>query len=99
TPADCPGRIGGNHNMTEFIDHVELDKSQEADIREGGVIWIHDNGTAQDIKLDAKAATLLFDFLLLHQDRLIRHRDAAAKIEAYNAEMDARNRIAAESID
>ncbi|MFL5624577.1 MAG: hypothetical protein ACJ788_03175 [Ktedonobacteraceae bacterium] len=83
--------------MAELIDHVELDESQEADIREGGVVWIHDNGTAQDIKLDAKAAMLLFDFLLLHQGRLIRHRDAAAKVKAYNAEMDARNRAAVEN--
>jgi len=64
--------------MTELIDHVELDKSQEADIRKGGVVWIHDNGTAQDIKLDAKAATLLFDFLLLHAEQL---RKEAAQAE------------------
>lgn len=83
--------------MAELIDHVELDESQEADIREGGEVWIHDNGTAQDIRLDAKAATLLIDFLLLHQDRLIRHRDAAAKVKAYNAEIDTRNRIAREN--
>jgi len=83
--------------MAELIDHVELGESQEADIREGGVVWIHDNGMAQDIKLDAKAATLLIDFLLLHQDRLIRHRDVAAKVEAYNAEMNTRNRAAAEN--
>jgi hypothetical protein len=85
--------------MSEFIDHLELSESQEADIREGGVIWIHDNGTAQDIRLDAKAATLLFDFLLLHQDRLIRHRDAAAKVKAYNAEMDKRDHTIASTVE
>ena len=62
--------------MPELIDAVELAASQAAELFDGGVVWIHDNGTHQDIELDAKAATLLFDFLLLHQERLIRHRDA-----------------------
>lgn len=83
--------------MAELIDSVELDKSQMGELYEGGEVWIHDNGTFQDIKLDAKAATLLLDFLLLHQDRLIRHRDEQQKVKAYNAEMDARNQIAVEN--
>lgn len=62
--------------MAELIDEVELAENQAAELFEGGVLWIHDNGQIQDIELDAKAATLLFDFLLLHQERLIRHRDA-----------------------
>jgi hypothetical protein len=59
--------------MSELIDRIELSGWQEADIREGGVIWLHDNGTGQDIRLDAKAATKLYDFLLLHMDRIYRH--------------------------
>ncbi len=62
--------------MAELIDSCELASSQSAELHEGGEIWIHDNGTFQDIKLDAKAATLLFDFLGLHYERLMRHRDA-----------------------
>jgi hypothetical protein len=65
--------------MAELIDHVELGESQEADIREGGVVWIHDNSTFQDIELDAKVASKLFDFLLLHQDRI--HRAAEDRKE------------------
>ena len=65
--------------MAELIDSVELATSQAAELYEGGVLWLHDNGTAQDIKLTARAATLLYDFLLLHQERLIRHRDAQSK--------------------
>ena len=92
--------------MAELIDYVELDKRQEADIREGGVVWLHDNGTAQDIKLEALAATKLFDFLLLHQDRLTRHAkelEAEAKqaeaARRYNQDMDARDSIIAESVE
>ena len=59
--------------MAELFDYVELAEMQVAELYEGGVIWLHDNGTQEDIRLDAKAATLLFDFLLLHQERLIRH--------------------------
>lgn len=69
--------------MAELIDAQELSTSQMAELHEGGEVWIHDNGTAQDIKLEAGPATLLFDFLLLHQDRLIRHRDAPAVSTAY----------------
>jgi hypothetical protein len=67
--------------MTELIDHIELSGWQEADIREGGVIWIHDNGTGQDIKLDARAATKLYDFLALHMDRIHRHARARGEKE------------------
>ncbi len=65
--------------MAELIDHVELDESQEADIREGGEVWIHDNGTAQDIKLDAKSAERLFDFLLKHAERIIRQAESEVR--------------------
>lgn len=59
--------------MTELIDTVELAPHQTVDLRAGGEVWIHDNATFQDIKLEAGPATRLFDFLLLHQDRLNRH--------------------------
>ena len=59
--------------MSELIDTQELTPTQAVDIYEGGVIWIHDNAIGQDIELDAIAATKLYDFLLLHMDRLHRH--------------------------
>lgn len=58
--------------MPELIDYQELAPSQEADIRSGCEVWIHDNGTGQDIKLDAKGAEKLYDFLLKHIERIIR---------------------------
>ena len=63
--------------MAELIDQQELAQTQYADLLEGGEVWIHDNATFQDIKLDAKAATKLLDFLLLHRDRLQRHAEQA----------------------
>jgi len=61
--------------MPELIDSCELDKQQSAELFEGGVIWLHDNGTAQDIKLDAKAAERLFDFLLKYAEQIIRQAE------------------------
>lgn len=58
--------------MAALIDYEEISKDQYVELYEGGEVWIHDNSTFQDIKLDASAATKLFDFLLLHQDRLTR---------------------------
>jgi len=60
--------------MAELIDYQELAPSQIAELHEDSEVWIHDNGTFQDIKLGAKAATLLFDFLLRHQERLLHHQ-------------------------
>lgn len=82
-----------------MVDDEELGTHQTVDLREGGEIWIHDNATFQDIKLDAQAATQLMDFLLLHGDRLHRHAQEAQKIVEYNKAMDERNRIIRESVE
>lgn len=67
--------------MEKPIDEVALDGDRQvAEIYEGGMVRLHDNNAFQDIELTARAATLLFDFLLLHQEQLIRHRDAQSKI-------------------
>ncbi len=74
--------------MAEFsqkraiIDCETLSNDQSVEVYEGGVIWLHDNGTGQDIELDAQAASKLYDFLLLHRDRI--HRAAQAKKEAHS---------------
>lgn len=66
--------------MNERIDVKALSVTQLAELFESGKVLL--TCTTEDpflptfIELDAKAATLLFDFLLLHQERLIRHRDA-----------------------
>jgi|GEM_PF-4754512 len=65
--------------MTELIDQRELAQMQYVDLLEGGEIWIHDNATCQDIKLDAKSAMKLAGFLLLHQERLSRHAQAESE--------------------
>lgn len=62
--------------MAELIDDVELSPTQTADLREGSEVWIHDNGTAQDIKLDVKAAERLFDFLLKHAEQIIQQAES-----------------------
>ena len=56
--------------MAELIDTVELSPSQYVDLYANREVWIHDNSTFQDIQLEAGPATKLFDFLLLHQERV-----------------------------
>ena len=73
--------------MAELIDKAELGTQLRAELFEGGKVLL--TSTQDDpflptfIELDAKAAMLLFDFLLLHQKRLIRHRDAAQQAQDY----------------
>lgn len=66
--------------MAELIDSMTLGPTQWAELYEGGKIIIRDDLDDPFLQailtLEAGPATLLFDFLRLHQDRLIRHRDA-----------------------
>jgi hypothetical protein len=69
--------------MAEMIDRMELSNDQRVELDEEGVTWIVQAlvpgvPTAQTIRLDAAAATRLFDFLLLYQEELVRWRDGFA---------------------
>jgi hypothetical protein len=66
--------------MAAIIDRMELSQHQRVELYEEGVTWIVQElvpgvRLAQEIKLDAAAATQLFDFLLLYQEQLARWRD------------------------
>ena len=66
--------------MAEIVDRMELSHNQRVELYEEGVTWIVQElapgvKPAQEIKLDAAAATQLFDFLLLYQEMLVRWRD------------------------
>jgi hypothetical protein len=66
--------------MAALIDRMELSQHQRVELYEEGVTWIVQAlvpgvKAAQVIKLDAAAATQLFDFLLLYQEQLVRWCD------------------------
>ena len=66
--------------MAALIDRMELSQHQRVELYEEGVTWIVQAlvpgvKAAQVIKLDAAAATQLFDFLLLYEEQLVRWRD------------------------
>ena len=66
--------------MAVIIDRMELSNDQRVELYEEGVTWIVQAAVpgvkpAQEVKLDAAAATRLFDFLLLYQEELTRWRD------------------------
>ena len=65
--------------MAENIDRMELSKDQRVELDEEGITWLvqalEPGKPAQVMRLDAAAATMLFDFLLLYQERLARWRD------------------------
>jgi hypothetical protein len=66
--------------MAAIIDRMELSTDQRVELDEEGVTWLVQAlvpgvKAAQTIRLDAAAATQLFDFLLLYQERLARWRD------------------------
>ena len=66
--------------MAVIIDRMELSNNQRVELYEEGVTWIVQEQVpgvkaAQEIKLDAAAATRLFDFLLLYEEHLVRWRD------------------------
>ncbi len=66
--------------MAVIIDRMELSNDQRVELYEEGVTWIvlaavPGVRAAQEIKLDAAAATRLLDFLLLYEEELVRWRD------------------------
>jgi hypothetical protein len=66
--------------MAVIIDRLELSHNQRVELYEEGVTWIVQElvpgvKEAQEIKLDAAAATQLLDFLLLYEEQLVRWRD------------------------
>ena len=66
--------------MAALVDRTELSKHQRVELYEEGVTWIAQEAVpgvkpAQEVKLDAAAATQLLDFLLLYQEQLVRWRD------------------------
>ncbi len=66
--------------MAVIIDHMELSNNQRVELYEEGVTWIVQEAvpgvkTAQEIKLDAAAATRLFEFLFVYEEQLVRWRD------------------------
>ncbi len=66
--------------MAALVDCMELSHHQRVELYEEGVMWIVQAAVpgarvAQEIKLDAAAATRLLDFLLLYEEELVRWRD------------------------
>jgi hypothetical protein len=66
--------------MAVLVDRMELSNDQRVELYEEGVTWIVQAAVpggkaAQEIKLDAAAATRLLDFLLLYEEGLVRWRD------------------------
>jgi hypothetical protein len=66
--------------MAVIIDRMELSHNQRLELYEEGVTWIVQEPApgskpAQEIKLDAAAASRLFDFLLLYEEQLVRWSD------------------------
>ena len=66
--------------MAAIIDRMELSHNQRVELDEEGVTWLVQAlvpgvKPTQTIRLDAAAATRLFDFLLLYQEELVRWRD------------------------
>jgi hypothetical protein len=66
--------------VAALIDRMEMSEDQRVELDEEGVTWIVQEPVpgvkaAQKIRLDAAAATMLFDFLLLYEERLVCWRD------------------------
>jgi hypothetical protein len=66
--------------MAALVDRMELSQHQRVELYEGGVTWIVQEAVsgvkpAQKIRLDAAAATMLLDFLLLNEEDLVCWRD------------------------
>ncbi len=58
--------------MATLLDSAPISSNQRVELYEEGILWIIDDDQHKEIKLDAAASTQLFDFLLLHQERLIK---------------------------
>ena len=66
--------------MAALLDWMELSQHQRVELDEDGVTWIVQElvsgvKPAQKIRLDAAAATMLLDFLLLNEEDLVCWRD------------------------
>jgi hypothetical protein len=66
--------------MAVIIDRMELSNDQRVELYGEGVTWIVQEAVpgvkqVQEIKLDAAAATRLFEFLLVFEEQLVRWRD------------------------
>ena len=66
--------------MAVLVDRMEMSHHQRVELYEEGVTWLVQAAgpgvrMAQEIKLDAAAATRLLDFLLLYEEELVRWRD------------------------
>ncbi len=66
----------GREHMAALLDSVSISTTQRVELYEEGIIWIIDDDQHKEIKLDAATSTQLFDFLLLHQERLIKEARA-----------------------
>ena len=69
----------GLTHPAELIDRMALSADQRVELDEGGMLRIVQEAvpgikTLQNIRLDAEAATMLFDFLLSYQERYVRWR-------------------------
>ena len=53
-------------NMAVLIDQQRISATQRAELYEEGVLWIIDDSTHQEIKLDVKAGAHLYAFLHFH---------------------------------
>ena len=66
--------------MAAIIDSMELGQAQRVELDEEGVTWLVQEPVSgvtavQKIRLDAAAASNLFDFLLLYEEQLVSWRD------------------------
>lgn len=59
--------------MAILIAKAQIGHHQRIKIYEEGILCLIDDEKRTEIKLDAQASMQVFDFLLLHQDRLARH--------------------------
>ena len=65
--------------MAAIIDRMELSQAQRVELDDEGITWLVQapvpGKPAQTIRLDASAATRLFEFLLIYEEQLVRWRD------------------------
>ena len=66
--------------MAAIIDRMDLSNDQRVELYEEGVAWVVQEAVpgvraAQEIKLDAAAATRLLEFLQVYEEELVRWRD------------------------
>ena len=52
--------------MAALIDQKQLNENQRAELYEEGDLWIIDDSTHQEIKLDVKSGVRLYTFMHFH---------------------------------